>query len=112
MLPGQKQAGCVRTLSAVLFCRTVMFAVPTSPLVLNLTPSLLALITTARRVTAGVSRGGRSEVSAQFQHSRAIRRAKRQFEQSKHLPACQQQSASGQAICMPVTASAHIQYLD
>jgi hypothetical protein len=36
-----------RTLSAVVFCRTVMFAVPTSPLVLNFTPSLVAVITTA-----------------------------------------------------------------
>jgi hypothetical protein len=35
------------TLSAVVFCRTVMFAVPTSPLVLNLTPSLVAVMTTA-----------------------------------------------------------------
>jgi hypothetical protein len=34
------------TLSAVVFCRTVTLAVPTSPLVVNLTPSLVALITT------------------------------------------------------------------
>jgi hypothetical protein len=41
------QGSNARTLSAVLFCRTVMLAVPTSPLVLNLTPSLVALICTA-----------------------------------------------------------------
>jgi hypothetical protein len=41
-----RACNCLRTLSAVLFCRTVMLAVPTSPLVLNLTPSLVALICT------------------------------------------------------------------
>ncbi len=36
----------LRTLSAVVFWRTVTFAVPTSPDVENLTPSLVAEMTT------------------------------------------------------------------
>jgi hypothetical protein len=61
-----------------VFCRTVMFAVPTSPLVLNLTPSLVAVITTAAAAIRATDRsaGGyaqcTTEQEALMMHASAL----------------------------------------